>query len=315
MNNLVIYILDKGYDASAENEDISVTTAVFRRHIDTLQLLLRRGANVESIGLYEDRTALHIAVKKDTTITRILLENGANPNAHSVGSGTPLAIASFYDNESAIELLIKYKADINCVGVPKYGSALCAAASNCSLRASIGFLVEETGDDINTTGGFYGSALQAASSKGYVHLVEMLLRNGALINAKGGRCGTALQAASYHGHVSVVYWLLENGADVNQMGGLYGTALQAAAFNGHADVAELLLERGADINLEGGKYNTALDAAKQRKLLCQRVRKFLLSRGAVDHGLEYTYNSADDSDNYDRSSDRSNSDEDEEESV
>ncbi|OPB36873.1 hypothetical protein A0O28_0059530 [Trichoderma guizhouense] len=487
MNNLVIYMLDKGYDATAENKDISVTTAVFRRHIDTLQLLLRRGANVESIGLYEDRTALHIAVREDATVTRILLENGANPNAHSVRSGTPLAIASFYDNEPVIELLIKYKADINCVEVPKYGSALCAAASNCSLRAcrllldndadpnciealpllaaiglrdnisvikmlldrgadpmrknrkqeypleeavyhgrddivrlfleygatldargrrgsilhaaaaskkegmvqimldlgakvkeypdkfgsilqwarpedyqlliengvktnppisghrygttiqaaisritdssadqmkiqekiaeAIGFLVEETGDDINTTGGFYGSALQAASSKGYVHLVEMLLRNGALINAKGGRCGTALQAASYHGHVSVVYWLLENGADVNQMGGLYGTALQAAAFNGHEDVAELLLERGADINLEGGKYNTALDAAKQRKLLCQRVRKLLLSRGAVDHGLEYTYNSADDSDNYDRSSDRSNSDEDEEESV
>ncbi|KAF3059041.1 Ankyrin repeat domain-containing protein 50 [Trichoderma lentiforme] len=488
MNNLVIYMLDKGYDATAENKDISVTTAVFRRHIDTLQLLLRRGANVESIGLYEDRTALHIAVKNDTTITRILLENGANPNAHSVGSGTPLAIASFYDNEPAIELLIKYKADINCVGVPKYGSALCAAASNCSLRAcqllldnhadpnciealpllaaigprdnilvikmlldrgadpmrknykqeypleeavyhgrddivrlfleygatldargrrgsilhaaaaskkegmvqimldlgakvkeypdkfgsilqwarpedyqlliengvktnppisghrygttiqaaisritdssadqmkiqekiaeAIGFLVEETGDDINTTGGFYGSALQAASSKGYVHLVEMLLRNGALINAKGGRCGTALQAASYHGHVSVVYWLLENGADVNQMGGLYGTALQAAAFNGHADVVELLLEHGADVNLEGGKYNTALDAAKQRKLLyLERVKKILLSHGAVDRGLEYTYNSADDSDDYDRSSDRSNSDEGEEESV
>ncbi|KAL7781390.1 hypothetical protein V8C43DRAFT_319824 [Trichoderma afarasin] len=468
MKNLVIYMLDKGYDASAENKDVS--------------------ANIESIGLYEDRTALHIAVEEDTTITRILLENGANPNAQSVEFGTPLAIASFDDNEPVIELLIKYKADINCVRDPRYGSALCAAASNCSLRAcrllldnhadpnciealpllaaieprdnilvikmlldrgadpmrknrkqeypleeavyhgrddivrlflkhgatldaygrrgsilhaaaaskkkgmvqimldlgakvkeypdkfgsilqwarpedyqlliengvktsppvsgyrygttiqaaisritdssadqmkiqekiaeAIGFLVEEAGDDINTTGGFYGSALQATSSKGYVHLVEMLLRNGALINAKGGRCGTALQAASYHGHFSVVYWLLENGADVNQMGGLYGTALQAAAFNGHADVVELLLQNKAEVNLEGGKYNTALDAAKQRKLHCQeRVKNILLSRGAVDRGLEYTYNSADDSDDYDRSSDISDSDGGEGESI
>lgn len=486
MNNLVIYMLDKGYDATAENKDISVTTAVFRRHIDTLQLLLRRGANVESIGLYEDRTALHIAVREDATVTRILLENGANPNAQSVGSGTPLAIASFYDNEPAIELLIKYKADINCVGVPKYGSALCAAASNCSLRAcrllldnhadpncrealpllaaieskdntsvikmlldrgadpmrksckqeypleeavyhgrddivrlflthgatldargrrgsilhaaaaskkegmvqimlglgakvkeypdkfgsilqwarpedyqlliengvktnppipgyrygttiqaaisritdssadqkkiqetigeAIDFLVEETGDDINATGGFYGSALQAAASKGYVYIVGHLLANGALINAKGGRCGTALQAASYHSHVSVVDWLLKNGADVNQMGGLYGTALQAAAFNGHAQVIALLLEHGADVNLEGGKYNTALDAAKQKKYR-EREKKILLSYGAVDRGLEYTYNSADDSDDYDRSSDISDSDGGEGESI
>ncbi|KKP07752.1 hypothetical protein THAR02_00140 [Trichoderma harzianum] len=482
MNNLVTYLLDKRYeryDASAENKDVSVTTAVIERHIDTLQLLLRGGANVDSIGLYEDRTALHIAVEEDTTITRILLENGANPNAHSVGSGSPLAIASFYDNEPAIELLIKYKADINCVGVPKYGSALCAAASNCSLRAcrllldnnadpnciealpllaaikpkgnisvikmlldkganpmrknckqeypleeavyhgrddivrlfleygatldargrrgsilhaaaaskkegmvqimlglgakvkeypdkfgsilqwarpedyqlliengvktnppvpgyrygttiqaaisritdssadkmkiqekigeAIDFLVEETGDDINATGGFYGSALQAAASKGYEYIVGLLLANGALINAKGGRCGTALQAASYHSHVSVVDWLLKNGADVNQMGGLYGTALQAAAFNGHAQVVALLLEHGADVNLEGGKYNTALDAAKQKKYR-EREKKILLSYGAVDRGVEYTYNSADDSDDYDRSSDISSSD-------
>ncbi|PNP56512.1 hypothetical protein THARTR1_03208 [Trichoderma harzianum] len=488
MNNLVIYMLDKGYDASAKNKDISVTTAVCQRHSDTLQLLLRRGANVESIGLYEDRSALHIAVGVDTTITRILLENGANPNAHSVGSGTPLAIASFDDNEPVIELLIKYKADVNCVGVPRYGSALCAAASNCSLRAcrllldnradpnciealpllaaigpkdnisvikmlldkradpmrknckqesplekavyhgrddvvrlflergatldacgsrgsilhaaaaskkkgmvqimlglgakvtetpdkfgsilqwacpedyqlliengvkthppipghrygttiqaaisrisdvsgdqkkteekiaeAIGFLVEETGDDINATGGFYGSALQAASSKGYERIVYLLLTNGALVNAKGGRCGTALQAASYHGHVIVVYLLLEHGAEVNQMGGLYGTALQAAAFNGHAEVVELLLKYGADVDLEGGKYNTALDAAKQRKLACQeKVKRILLSRGAVDRGLEYTYNSADDSDDYDRNSDVFNYDEGEEELI
>ncbi|KAK4074090.1 hypothetical protein Trihar35433_3564 [Trichoderma harzianum] len=468
MKNLVIYMLDKGYDASAKDKDVS--------------------ANVEILGLYEDRTALHIAVEEDTTITRILLENGANPNAQSVKFGTPLAIASFDDNEPVIELLIKYKADVNCVEDPRYGSALCAAASNCSLRAcrllldnhadpnciealpllaaikpkdnisvikmlldkgadpmtrnckqespleeavyhgrddivrlflkhgatldaygrrggilhaaaaskkegmvqimlglgakvkeypdkfgsilqwarpedyqlliengvktnppiaghrygttiqaaisritdssadqmkiqekiaeAIGFLVEETGDDINATGGFYGSALQAAASKGYEYIVGLLLTNGAKVNAKGGRCGTALQAASYHGHISVVYQLLRNGAEVNQMGGLYGTALQAAAFNGHADVVELLLEHKAEVNLKGGKYNTALDAAKQRKVHCQeRVKKILLSREAVESGLEYTYNSADDSDDYDRSSDISNSDEGEEEST
>ncbi|KAK4117923.1 hypothetical protein N657DRAFT_584570, partial [Parathielavia appendiculata] len=58
---------------------------------------------------------------------------------------------------------------------------------------------------------------------------RLLLDNGADVNAQGGQYGTALQAAASKGEMEIVRLLLDNGADVNAQGGEYGTALQAAA--------------------------------------------------------------------------------------
>ncbi|EHK23318.1 uncharacterized protein TRIVIDRAFT_138208, partial [Trichoderma virens Gv29-8] len=230
----------------------SVTSAVARGHIDTLQLLLSHGANVESIGMFEDRTALHIAADNgNEAIAKILLDYNADPNAQSVEWGTPLGIASYSDNEAIVKLLIEYGAKVNTISASEHGTALCAAASNGSHSASICYLVEKAGDDIHAVGGFYGTALQAASSRGYLYTVALLLHNGASPNEEGGRCGTALQAAAYHGYLDVVNLLLGKGAKVNQRGGLYDTALQAAAFQGHTEVVELLLKHGANVHLQG----------------------------------------------------------------
>jgi ankyrin repeat protein len=49
--------------------------------------------------------------------------------------------------------------------------------------------------------------------------VTLLLEKGADVNAQGGYFGNALQAASSGGHDSVVTLLLDKGADVNAQGG------------------------------------------------------------------------------------------------
>ena len=91
--------------------------------------------------------------------------------------------------------------------------------------------------------------------------MQLLLKKGADVNAEGGEYGTALQAASCRGYETVVQLLLKKGADVNAEGGEYGTALQAASKNGHETVVQLLLKNGADVNAEGGEYGSALEAA------------------------------------------------------
>jgi ankyrin repeat protein len=70
--------------------------------------------------------------------------------------------------------------------------------------------------------------------------VHLLLENRADVNAPGGRYGNALQAASYRGHIEIVQLLLENKADVNAQGGEYGNALQAASSGGHVEIVQLL---------------------------------------------------------------------------
>ena len=128
------------------------------------------------------------------------------------------------------------------------------------------------------SGARYGNALQAASCQGHEGIVRLLLQSGADINARGGFYGNALQAASYHGHERTVRLLLQSGADSNAQGGYFGTALQAASFRGHERTVRLLLQSGADINAQGGYFGTALQAASFRGH--ERTVRLLFQSGA-----------------------------------
>lgn len=115
-------------------------------------------------------------------------------------------------------------------------------------------------------------------------LYKLLLDNGAHVNAQGGDYGNALQAASFRGHVEVVQILLDKGAHVNAQGGNYGNALQAASCIGRDEVVQILLDKGADINAQGGKYGNALQGAlagqHEFKTDNSRVTQILLENGA-----------------------------------
>ncbi|KAI7761735.1 hypothetical protein LZL87_013585 [Fusarium oxysporum] len=134
------------------------------------------------------------------------------------------------------------------------------------------------GADVNTQGGEYGNALQAASFKGNLKIVQLLLDKGADVNAQGGKFGNALQAASYSRNQEVVQLLLDKGADVNAQGGVYGSALQVASINDNQEIVQLLLDKGADINAQGGYYGNALHNASLGGSL--EVVQLLLDKGA-----------------------------------
>ena len=188
----------------------------------------------------------------------------------------PLYYASLFGLAEVVQALISESgADVNTKG-GRYGSAL-QAASNRGHEKVVSLLLSE-GANINAKGGRYGDALQAASHGGHRNIVELLLVRGADVNTKGGLYGSALQAASFVGHEKVVELLLDKGADVDAQSGLYGTALQAASFGGHEKIIELLLGKGADINAQGGLYGNALQAASHGGL--RRVVKLLLYMGS-----------------------------------
>lgn len=134
------------------------------------------------------------------------------------------------------------------------------------------------GADINAQGGFYGNALQAASSKGHQYIVKLLIDNGADLNTQGGFYSNALRAASSEGYQEIVKLLIDNGADINAQGGRYGNALQAASDRGHQEIVKLLIHNGADINAQGGYYGNALQAASSKGH--QDIVK-MLQRGAI----------------------------------
>ncbi|KAG6904884.1 hypothetical protein DXG01_006459, partial [Tephrocybe rancida] len=163
---------------------------------------------------------------------------------------SPLYYASLAGLQQVSKHLLENKADVNAHG-GKYGNALHAAS--CLGHEAIVELLLENGADVNAQEEEYGNALQTATCWGHEAIVKLLLEKGADVNAHGGEYGNALQAASYLGQEAIVRLLVEKGADVNAQGGEYGNALQAASSEGDETIVRLLLEKGADVNAQGGR--------------------------------------------------------------
>jgi uncharacterized membrane protein len=177
-----------------------------------------------------------------STITRLLLDKGAEVNAQGGDFGNALQAASRGGHEQVVKTLL------------------------------------DKGAEVNAQGGHFGNALQAASWGGHEQVVKTLLDKGAEVNAQGGAYGNALQAASRGGHEQVVKTLLDKGAEVNAQGGDFGNALQAASRGGHEQVIKTLLDKGAEVNAQGGAFGNALQAASRGGH--EQVVKTLLDAGA-----------------------------------
>jgi len=101
------------------------------------------------------------------------------------------------------------------------------------------------------------------------------LTGGADVNAKDAFGRTALDAASQRGDLDVVQALLAKGADVNAKDNNGLTALMLASPSGRVDVVQALLAKGADVNAKGNNGLTALIATTNAK-----IRAVLVEAGA-----------------------------------
>lgn len=169
-----------------------------------------------------------------------------------------------------------------------HGSPLYYAAElglSCIVQALL-----ETGADVNSVGGMYGSALSGATLGGHEDIVRVLLEHGADVNIRGGHFDTPLQAACVNRNVEVFNLLLAHGADINIIGGYYGCALQAAAARGWPEGALVLIESGADVNITAGQFGTSLQAASRYGHMELVIE--LLARGSNPNATSGYYNTA-----------------------
>ncbi|KAG9648244.1 purine and uridine phosphorylase, partial [Aureobasidium melanogenum] len=174
-------------------------------------------------------------------------------------SMTPIRLAALSNHDRVLEYLLG-REGVHLDARDENGRTALYWASELSHDKIVQMLLD-SGADVNTKGGRYGNALQAASYEGRGKIVQMLLDRGADVYALGGYYGNALQAASASGHDEIVRMLLDRGADVNAQDVYYGNALQAASAEGQGKVVQMLLDSGADVHAEGGEYGNALLAA------------------------------------------------------
>jgi uncharacterized protein len=110
-------------------------------------------------------------------------------------------------------------------------------------------------------------ALHNAVREGNLHLVQSLVRNGAIdINISlnfGWSEETPLHCAVIEGHLEVVEWLLENKADPDTVDELIKTPLHLASHLGNMAVLHCLVNHGATINTRNYLSETALFETKR----------------------------------------------------
>ncbi len=111
------------------------------------------------------------------------------------------------------------------------------------------------------------------------------------VNVSGNYYGTALQAASRVGNTEIVEHLVSSGADVNILQGAHGTAIRAAVWGGHEDVVRILIASGADTNL---RYkNRAQDTGESILHLALTPRNLTVFEILCDAGADWNTDTAD----------------------
>ena len=210
----------------AEKARKAMFTAARSGKLDTLKLLIERGANVDLrdasgwtvLGRVLDRN-----MDYDLDIVNVLVENGADVNMTTDLGTTALIVAIENGHLGAVRLLIEKGADVNCGGPRPH---------------------ENSGNE---------KPLIRLIEMGDLDLVRLLIDKGADVNCRDSRGTTPLAAAKT---MDITRALLSKGADVNAKidGGV--NALMIASAAGWIDRMRLFIDKGTKIDEKSEKGET-----------------------------------------------------------
>lgn len=218
----------------------------------TIEAIRERLAKGEDINQKKDATPLIIAIHMQRDdIAEMLLDEGANIHQTCSSGLPPLYYAVRNGSYTVTKRLIESGADVNA---PSGFSPLTAAFSDAHKfhRKNLEVFEEVNGERVKITAQDRIDAI--AGKDRYVNfpkIVRLLLSKGALPDTVTASGQTPLHYAGDHGELEMVKILFELSRPNVNVRDKYGlTALHFACRKGHKDVAELLLDHGADPNIQ-----------------------------------------------------------------
>ncbi|WEW59952.1 hypothetical protein PRK78_005434 [Emydomyces testavorans] len=221
-------------------------------------------------------------VKKGNELLQILLDNGADMNFRSGNEDTPLQAAMLYRaHETFIRIMIENGADIEAVSI---GHRWHLVAGYFFQNESFVTYLIERGINMNVEDEDGWTLLHVASLKRCYNVCELLIENGADIHSRTSDGETPLLAA-VSGLVDEArgskVWsklektllvLLNNGADVNMCSYTGVTPLRYAVDSGHPKMIELLISRGAKVNFRDIDGRTQLHRVRKTQAAFMLIR-------------------------------------------
>ena len=272
-SEVVRYLLESG---AAVGHGSHLTTAVTKKHVSVVQVLVANGTDPNNVGSYARNLPLHVAAADgNSELVELLLKHGANIDAADRDEDTALhyaighyhyqslrcssqTVAASNSSKSVVNVLLEKEANVNIANKSGQTPLHCAAYSG--MLDVVGKMLQLYGGNPNK-----GSPLTAACRTQNVEIVAMLLNHGADPNLVSTHHAPTLplSAACDQQNVELVVMLLNHGADPNSLSssGMAGMPLFVAARKGNSELVELLLKHGASVDTTDGDGNKALHYA------------------------------------------------------
>ena len=240
--------------------------------------LLNEGADANATD-DNGRTPLHLAVKENAAAAaEVLLEEEADINATDANDNTLLHLAVVENAVAVAEMLLREGANVDAKNKDDWTPLHLAVRENAS--AVVKMLLDWKADpNAKTNDG--NTPLHLAARENAPAVVEMLLDWKADPNAKDKGDLTPLHYAAGLGYPAVVEMLLDWKVDPNAKDKQGWTPLHHAAMFSYPEVVPVLLERGADVDAkanDGKMPENMTDALSVHKLLILHRLKNRLKR-------------------------------------
>ncbi|KAK1486328.1 pfs domain-containing protein [Colletotrichum tamarilloi] len=214
-------LLDAGHDPNGHSKGSRAPLhyGVLHRALESMDLILNNGGNIDASDLFGDTPAMFCAYKaKDPVTMEWLIDRGASLYPVSRRSGSLLQCAAMEGDPDVLEVILRK--------TPRNISPDIEADRSCNKVAGL------------------ATPLQCAAYAGNLACIELLLTYGADINFGKGKVGTPLHAAGASGNLSAFQLLLQRGANPNVASGQYGSVLWAAGYGGDRECVRICLGRG-----------------------------------------------------------------------
>ncbi|MGZ3922848.1 MAG: ankyrin repeat domain-containing protein [Flavisolibacter sp.] len=250
------------------NSYSALMAATLSGSVEQMKLLIDHGANVNYQSA-DGTTALWLAVP-NWDKTKLLLDNGADPNHKIGGFGVLVKLATMPGTLNLFHLLIDKGADLRKSSPDNYVLYNAAASGDTSL---VGFLLR-SGFNVNDSVAVGDYPINNAETFRSFATLKMLVDNGANVNARqwiqpgldAFKGFTPLLYAALTNDKPSFYYLLEHGADPNAKTyqGYTPLMLLEESESDDPEMALALIKHGARVSEVAPDGTDALYYAKRK---------------------------------------------------
>ena len=243
---LVRAFLDAGGDVNEGEDSYNgplLQEAAEIGHVEMVDFLLARGANIEATDDICQRPLMVAAARGQFDVVKLLLDRGAEIDAGYESNMSALSTAAMNGYRDVAELLIARALD----GV---FDALILGDANLAMVLLVEEIRARAWDDeddktvrpsdVNMINHWGTRVAMQAVRGGEREIVEFILDHGAVHLEKWRDQHSLLAEASKQGHDDLVRLLIDRGADLDAIGKDGLTALEWATREGREDIAVLL---------------------------------------------------------------------------